>query len=120
MVSLTEFMESNDYKNLEKYHVYWGRSFMFLGAVFLLNSWRGGELILITGILMYALVYFSSPFRGCSYNYDWTLVYPELAGLTDDFDDENIAINEEERAVRNLKIVIEKLKDDIEVLKREK
>lgn len=64
-----------------------GASIVILGALFKLQHWQGANLMLIVGLGTEAIIFFFSAFEPLHEEVDWTLVYPELAGLQEDPDD---------------------------------
>jgi len=88
MLSITELVESKGYKNFMKYVYGWGASVVLIGALFKIQHFPGASAMLTAGLIIEALIFFFSAFEPLHEELDWTLVYPELAGLTDEFDDD--------------------------------
>ncbi len=59
----------------------WGAAVVIIGALFKIMHWPGANLMLIAGLGTEALIFFISVFEPMHAEYDWTLVYPELAGI---------------------------------------
>lgn len=59
----------------------WGASLVILGALFKINHYPGANVMLILGMGVEALIFFFSAFEPIHEEVDWTLVYPELAGM---------------------------------------
>lgn len=57
-----------------------GASVVILGALFKIAHWPGGTTILTIGMIVEAAVFALSAFEPVEDEYDWTKVYPELAG----------------------------------------
>lgn len=57
-----------------------GASIVILGALFKIQHWAGGGMMLTIGMAVEALVFFVSAFDSVEDDLDWSLVYPELAG----------------------------------------
>lgn len=57
-----------------------GASVVILGALFKIMHWPGGNLMLIIGLIVEAIVFAISAFEPVDDDVDWSLVYPELAG----------------------------------------
>jgi len=57
-----------------------GASVVILGALFKIMHWPFGNLMLIIGLVVEALVFAYSAFEPVDDDLDWALVYPELAG----------------------------------------
>lgn len=60
-----------------------GASVVIVGALFKINHWPGAGPMLIIGMGIEALIFFASAFEPLHVTYDWSLVYPELAGMED-------------------------------------
>lgn len=86
-MSLNELVESDGYKKLMAKVVGWGASVVLVGALFKIQHWPGASGMLIVGLLTEALIFFLTAFDPLHEEVDWSLVYPELAGL-DEIDDE--------------------------------
>lgn len=67
-----------------KYLYAWGASVVLLGALFKLQYWPGAGAMLTAGMLTEVIIFFFSAFEPIHDEVDWTLVYPELAGITDE------------------------------------
>lgn len=64
-----------------------GAAVVILGAMFKILHWDGADIMLIVGLTTESVIFFFSAFEKPHEEYDWTLVYPELAGMEDpDFD----------------------------------
>jgi len=59
----------------------WGASLVILGALFKINHYPGAEYMLIVGLGTEAIIFFFSGFEKPHEEPDWSLVYPELAGI---------------------------------------
>ncbi|MDO5105047.1 gliding motility protein GldL [Capnocytophaga sp.] len=61
-----------------------GASVVILGALFKLTHWSFGPLngtvLLAVGLITEAIIFFIAAFEPVEEEYDWSLVYPELAG----------------------------------------
>ncbi len=57
-----------------------GASVVILGALFKIMHWPAGNLMLIIGLIVEAIVFAVSAFEPVDDELDWSLVYPELAG----------------------------------------
>lgn len=58
-----------------------GASVVIVGALFKILHWAGADIMLTVGLLTEAGIFFISAFEPPHKEYDWTLVYPELAGM---------------------------------------
>lgn len=61
-----------------------GASVVIIGALFKIEHWQGASTMLIIGLGTEALIFAVSAFEPPHTEVDWTLAYPELAGLEDD------------------------------------
>jgi gliding motility-associated protein GldL len=60
-----------------------GGGIVIIGALFKIMHWPGASLFLILGLGVEACIFFVSAFEPPHMDLDWTLVYPELAGMED-------------------------------------
>lgn len=82
--SIDEMVQSTGYKVFMKYLYGWGASVVLIGALFKLEHFPGASIMLIIGMTTEAIIFFFSAFEPLVPEYDWTIVYPELAGITDE------------------------------------
>lgn len=61
-----------------------GAAVVIVGALFKIEHWPGASAMLITGLSVEALIFAVSAFEPPHTDVDWTLAYPELAGLEED------------------------------------
>lgn len=61
-----------------------GASVVIIGALFKIEHWPGASAMLIIGLSVEALIFAVSAFEPPHSEVDWTLAYPELAGIEDD------------------------------------
>ncbi|MFO8087314.1 MAG: gliding motility protein GldL [Bacteroidales bacterium] len=59
----------------------WGAALVIGGALFKINHYPGAEIMLIIGMGTECVIFFFSAFEPEHVEPDWSLVYPELAGL---------------------------------------
>ncbi|MCP4052290.1 MAG: gliding motility protein GldL [Mesoflavibacter sp.] len=57
-----------------------GAAIVIIGALFKIQHWPYGSLILTIGMIVEAIVFIISAFEKSQAELDWSLVYPELAG----------------------------------------
>ncbi|MEM6515987.1 MAG: gliding motility protein GldL, partial [Bacteroidota bacterium] len=57
-----------------------GAAIVIIGALFKIQHWPFGSLILTIGMIVEAIVFTISAFERQQSELDWSLVYPELAG----------------------------------------
>ncbi|CAN5907098.1 gliding motility protein GldL [soil metagenome] len=61
-----------------------GAAVVIIGALFKIQHWPGASPMLIIGLGTEAVIFAFSAFEPIHEDLDWTLVYPELAGMADD------------------------------------
>ena len=81
MSKLDNFVRGKFYKNTTAKLYGWGASIVILGALFKINHWPGGTVMLIIGMGIESIIFFVSAFEPLHIEWDWSLVYPELAGM---------------------------------------
>ena len=84
MASLADIVESSGWKKFMAKLYGWGASIVIIGALFKINHWRGATLMLAVGMFTEAVIFFFSAFEPLHEELDWTLVYPELAGMSEE------------------------------------
>jgi methyl-accepting chemotaxis protein len=89
MINLTDVVQSSGWRNFMAKLYGWGASVVIIGALFKINHWKGGTVIITLGLVTEAIIFFFSAFEPLHEELDWTLVYPELAGLSDPDEIEN-------------------------------
>ena len=57
-----------------------GASIVIIGALFKIMHWPFGNLMLIIGLIYEAIIFAVSAFEPVDDDFDWSFVYPELAG----------------------------------------
>lgn len=58
-----------------------GAAIVIVGALFKIQHWEGAGIMLTVGLLTEAVIFFFSAFEPPHEEVDWSLVYPELAGM---------------------------------------
>ncbi|MFO7828126.1 MAG: gliding motility protein GldL [Bacteroidales bacterium] len=86
MVNLTEIVQSSGWKNFMAKLYGWGAALVILGALFKIQHWPGASYMLTIGMTTEVIIFFFSAFEPMHEEVDWTLVYPELAGISEDDD----------------------------------
>ena len=89
MINLTDVVQSSGWKNFMAKLYGWGASVVIIGAMFKINHWPGGSFVITLGLTTEAIIFFFSAFEPLHEELDWTLVYPELAGISDPDEIEN-------------------------------
>jgi len=83
-MGLTSFVSSKPYKNFMSKLYGWGASVVIIGALFKINHYAYADQLLIVGLTTEAIIFFFSAFEPPHTEPDWSLVYPELAGMYHD------------------------------------
>jgi gliding motility-associated protein GldL len=82
-MNITEIVQSQGWKNFMKYLYGIGAAVVILGALFKIMHWPGDTVMIIAGLGTEAIIFIFSSFEPLHEELDWTLVYPELAGMSD-------------------------------------
>lgn len=82
-MGITELVQSSGWKNFTAKLYGFGAAIVIVGALFKIMHWPGAAVALTSGLLIEALIFFFSAFEPLHEELDWTLVYPELAGMSD-------------------------------------
>jgi len=85
-MNMSELVQSSGWKNFMAKLYGWGAALVILGALFKINHWPMATLMLIIGMGTEVVIFFFSAFEPMHEEVDWTLVYPELAGISEDED----------------------------------
>tara|TARA_B110000967_G_scaffold202205_1_gene240664 strand:- start:70 stop:699 length:630 start_codon:yes stop_codon:yes gene_type:complete len=101
-----DFLESKRGKNFMAKLYGIGAAVVILGALFKIQHWTFADEMLIVGLGTEAIIFFFSAFEKPHAEHDWSLVYPELAGM-----------NDEQSPVRELDNMLEKAKVDGDLIK---
>ena len=88
-MNITEIVESAGWKNFMAKLYGMGATIVIVGALFKINHWPGGVYFITAGMTVEAIIFFFSSFEPLHEELDWTLVYPELAGMSDPDELEN-------------------------------
>ncbi len=82
-MGLAEITQSSGWKKFMAKLYGLGAAVVIVGALFKIQHWTGAGIMLTIGLLTEAIIFFFSAFEPLHEELDWTLVYPELAGMTD-------------------------------------
>jgi len=82
-MGLAELTQSSGWKKFMAKLYGWGAAVVIVGALFKIMHFPGAGIMLTVGLTIEALIFFFSAFEPLHEELDWTLVYPELAGMTD-------------------------------------
>jgi gliding motility-associated protein GldL len=83
-MSLAEIVQSSGWKNFMAKLYGIGASIVIIGALFKIQHWTGAGTMLAVGLFTEAIIFFFSAFEPLHEEVDWTLVYPELAGIQEE------------------------------------
>ena len=81
--SISKITEAKWYKVMMPKLYGWGASLVIIGALFKIQNWPFAGLFLTIGLTTEAVIFFFSAFEKQYEDYDWSLVYPELAHMED-------------------------------------
>jgi gliding motility-associated protein GldL len=82
--NISEIVQGEKWRIFMKYLYAWGAAVVLLGALFKLMYWPGAGTMLTIGMTTEVVIFFFSAFEPLHDEVDWTLVYPELAGMSDE------------------------------------
>ncbi|MFH1004016.1 MAG: gliding motility protein GldL [Bacteroidota bacterium] len=107
-MTFNEFAETKKFKTIMNYIYSWGAAVVIAGALFKILHWPGANIALIAGMGTEVLVFFVFGIDPTQVHMelDWSLVYPELAGMA-----------EEEEKKKDKKSVTEQLDNMLEEAK---
>ena len=80
-MALLDFVKTKAYKNFMSKLYGWGAAVVIIGALFKINHYTGADTMLIIGLGTESLIFFFSAFEPPHVEPNWSLVYPELAGI---------------------------------------
>ncbi|MCX6262020.1 MAG: gliding motility protein GldL, partial [Bacteroidia bacterium] len=83
-MSLAELVQSSGWKNFIAKLYGLGASVVIIGALFKIQHWPLAGTMLTIGLLTESVIFFFSAFEPLHEEIDWSLVYPELAGIPED------------------------------------
>ena len=81
MSFIDNLVRSKAYKNFMAKLYGWGAAVVIIGALFKIMHWPGANIMLIAGMGTETVIFFLSAFEPPHKEWDWSLVYPELAGM---------------------------------------
>ena len=83
-MGLNELVRSKGYKNFMSKLYGWGASLVIMGALFKILHMTGANVMLFLGMCTESIIFFFSAFEPLHVEYNWALVYPQLAIGHDD------------------------------------
>ena len=84
MINISEIVQSSGWKNFMAKLYGIGAAVVILGALFKIMHWPLASEMLMLGMGTEVVIFFFSAFEPMHEEVDWTLVYPELAGIGED------------------------------------
>ena len=84
MSFIDNLVRSKAYKNFMAKLYGWGAAVVIVGALFKIMHWPFANVMLIAGMGTETIIFFLSAFEPPHKEWDWSLVYPELAGMVED------------------------------------
>jgi chromosome segregation ATPase len=109
-MKFSELVRSTKYKKAMGFVYGWGAAIVLVGALFKIEHLPGASLMLMIGLLTEAFIFFLSAFEPPHEEYDWSVVYPELAGIDSSIDvdgDKSAAISSKKSALERFDAMIE-------------
>lgn len=83
-MGIAEITQGKNFKKFMARLYGWGASIVIIGALFKIQHWQGSGFFLMLGLGTEAVIFFFSAFEPPHEDVDWSLVYPELAGMEDE------------------------------------
>lgn len=91
MINMSEIVQGSQWKKFMAKLYGWGAAVVILGALFKINHWPLATEMLILGMGTEVIIFFFSAFEPIHEDVDWTLVYPELAGISEEDDFKHVS-----------------------------
>src|SRR5688572_4759003 len=83
-MGIAEITQGKNFKKFMARLYGWGASIVIVGALFKIQHWPFSGFFLVLGLGTEAVIFFFSAFEPPHEDVDWSLVYPELAGMHDE------------------------------------
>jgi gliding motility-associated protein GldL len=80
-MALLSLFKTRKYRNFMAKLYGWGASVVIIGALFKINHYAGADIMLIIGLGTESIIFFFSAFEPPHVEPDWSMVYPQLAGI---------------------------------------
>jgi gliding motility-associated protein GldL len=87
-----------------------GAAIVIVGAMFKIMHWPGAGPMLVIGLSTEAVIFFFSAFEPPHEEVDWSLVYPELAGMHGDGDETKLVAEDKGSVTEQLDAMFEEAK----------
>ncbi|MBI5539517.1 MAG: gliding motility protein GldL [Bacteroidia bacterium] len=85
-----ELVQTRGWKNFMSKVYGIGAAVVLVGAMFKIMHWPGSGIMLVIGLSVEAFIFFTSAFEPLHQEWDWSLAYPELAGMHDEIEDHDV------------------------------
>lgn len=115
-MGLFSFTKSRRYREFMAKVYGLGASVVLIGALFKINHYAGADIMLIIGLGTEAIIFFFSAFEPPFTEPDWSLVYPELAGMYHDV--EGGELKQRKSPTERLDEMLEKAQIDNQTIER--
>ncbi|MEI7499308.1 MAG: gliding motility protein GldL [Bacteroidota bacterium] len=110
-MALLDFVKTKHYKNFMAKLYGWGAAVVIIGALFKINHYSYADVLLIIGLGTESIIFFFSAFEPPHVEPDWSLVYPQLAGIYHDDETEMIkSFSSKDNVTQELDKMLEKAK----------
>lgn len=109
-MGISSLVRSKGFKNFMAKLYGWGAAVVILGALFKINHYPGAGYMLLIGLSTEAIIFFFSAFEPPHVEPDWSLVYPELAGMYDGYADHSLGFDSKKSATEDLDKMLEDAK----------
>ncbi len=83
-MGFAELTQTQGWKNFMGKLYGLGAAIVILGALFKITHWPGATIMLTVGLVTEAIIFIFSAFEPIHEDIDWTIVYPELAGISEE------------------------------------
>ena len=115
-MGLYALVRTRQYRNFMAKLYGLGASVVIIGALFKINHYMGADYMLIVGLGTESMIFFFSAFEPPHVEPDWSLVYPQLAGIYHDTDNAAPGFEIGDTATQELDKMLEKAKIGPEVI----
>jgi len=89
-MGIDSLVRSKGFKNFMAKLYGIGAAVVLIGALFKIQHYPGAGIMLVIGLSTEAIIFFFSAFEPPHVEPDWSLVYPELAGMYEGYSDESL------------------------------
>jgi gliding motility-associated protein GldL len=117
-MGINSLVRSKGFKNFMAKLYGWGAAVVLIGALFKINHYPGAQIMLIVGLSTEALIFFFSAFEPPHVEPDWSLVYPELAGMYEGYSEESLkqfGLDSEEEEPKSVTEELDKMLEEAKI-----